>query len=141
VIRAVVEPSVLVSALVGSATAGPGRLVDAWQEDRFVLIVSPALIAELSDVLGREKFGRHTAEGRGIAYIQDFAINGDHHPDPSEPARVVRDPSDDYLVALARAANADALVSVDKDLLDLEVDDLTICSPRAFLDMLIAADG
>lgn len=135
-IRAVVEPSVLVSALIGSAAAGPGRLVDAWHEDRFVLIVSPVLLAELTDVLGREKFNRHTADGRGAAYIQDFAVNGDHSPDPPEPPKVVRDPDDDYLVALARAANADALVSVDKDLLDLELSDLAICSPRAFLEML-----
>ena len=35
-----------------------------------------------------------------------------------DPARVVRDSEDDYLVALARAASVDALVSVDKDLLD-----------------------
>ncbi len=38
--------------------------------------------------------------------------------DPESPPRVVRDPADDYLVALARAANADAIVTGDRDLLD-----------------------
>jgi predicted nucleic acid-binding protein len=48
----------------------------------------------------------------------------------------VRDPEDDYLVALARATGADALVSVDRDLLDASVDDLNICTPAAFLERL-----
>lgn len=40
--------------------------------------------------------------------------------DPESPPRVVRDLSDDYLVALARAADADAIVTGDRDLLDHE---------------------
>jgi len=40
--------------------------------------------------------------------------------DPESPPRVVRDVSDDYLVALARAADADAIVTGDRDLLDHE---------------------
>ena len=39
-------------------------------------------------------------------------------PDPHTPPPVLRDPDDDYIVALARAANADAIVTGDKDLLD-----------------------
>jgi predicted nucleic acid-binding protein len=38
--------------------------------------------------------------------------------DPPAPARVVRDPEDDYIVALARSANADRIVTGDRDLLD-----------------------
>ncbi len=38
--------------------------------------------------------------------------------DPQSPQRVIRDPADDYLVALARAAAVDAIVSADRDLLD-----------------------
>ena len=36
--------------------------------------------------------------------------------DPESPPRVVRDLADDYLVALARAADADAIVTGDRDL-------------------------
>lgn len=39
-------------------------------------------------------------------------------PDPSSPPPVLRDPSDDYLLALAQAAGADAIVTGDHDLLD-----------------------
>jgi predicted nucleic acid-binding protein len=39
-------------------------------------------------------------------------------PDPVTPPSVVRDPDDDFLVALAAASNADAIVSGDNDLPD-----------------------
>ena len=38
--------------------------------------------------------------------------------DPASPRAVLRDPDDDYLVALALDADADAIVTGDRDLLD-----------------------
>lgn len=48
---------------------------------------------------------------RGVARMAD---------DPKNPPRIIRDPADDYLVALARATDADAIVTGDRDLLDHE---------------------
>jgi predicted nucleic acid-binding protein len=39
-------------------------------------------------------------------------------PDPVAPPATVRDPRDDYLVALAIGARAEAIVTGDRDLLD-----------------------
>ncbi|MGA8364794.1 MAG: putative toxin-antitoxin system toxin component, PIN family [Solirubrobacteraceae bacterium] len=64
-IRAVVDPSVFVSAFIGNPDAGPGRLVDAWRDRRFILIVSPSLLTELGEVLSRPKFARWANDGRG----------------------------------------------------------------------------
>lgn len=50
-----------------------------------------------------------------------------------------RDPDDDYLIALARTARADALVSGDADLTDLDLTDLPVLTPRQFLEDLVAA--
>lgn len=47
-----------------------------------------------------------------------------------------RDLDDDYLIALARAADVDALVSGDEDLTTLDLDDLDILTPRQLLDRL-----
>jgi predicted nucleic acid-binding protein len=58
--------------------------------------------------------------------------------DPPEPAPISRDPKDDYLIALGRAASAHVLVTGDDDLLDLELPELKIVSPREFLDLLPA---
>ena len=56
--------------------------------------------------------------------------------DLADPPQVSRDRRDDYLVAVARAAGAPVLVSGDVDLLELELPDLRIVSPRAFVDLL-----
>lgn len=67
---------------------------------------------------------------RGIATV---------FPDPESPPPVVRDPADDYLVALAGAAGADAIVTGDRDLLDhagLEPPAVTARAACAQLDLL-----
>jgi predicted nucleic acid-binding protein len=54
----------------------------------------------------------------------------------------VRDPDDDFLIAHAIAANADYVISWDKDLRDLgEVDGIKLLSPPAFLHALRQADS
>ena len=58
--------------------------------------------------------------------------------DSPDPPRVTRDPGDDYLVALAVAAGADALVSGDRDLADLTDGGVTVLTPRALVELLDA---
>lgn len=136
-IRAVVDPSVLISAFIGDPGAGPGRLVDAWRDRRFVLIVSPLLLAELGEVLSRPKFARWAGDGRGDAYVAGLAARSEHRPDPPpSPSSRVRDPDDDYLVALMRATQADLLVSLDRDLLDAELDGIAVVDPAVFVGRL-----
>jgi putative PIN family toxin of toxin-antitoxin system len=132
-IRAVVDPSVLVSAFIGDPEAGPGRLVTAWRDRRFVLVVSPLLLDELTDVLGRSKFERWSSQGRASAYIAALRARSELRSDvPSSQRIEVRDPDDHYLVALAREAQADYLVSVDGDLLDAELD-VSVVDPAVFV--------
>jgi putative PIN family toxin of toxin-antitoxin system len=137
VTRAVVDTSVLVSAFVGDPAAGPAQLVDAWREQRFVLVVSPLLLVELGEVLARPKLQRWSAEGRGQAYADGFAARSEQHSDPqsSSPSEV-RDPDDDYLVLLMRSSKADVLVSLDRDLLDAQLANITVLDPAKFLDRL-----
>lgn len=52
---------------------------------------------------------------RAVAAIERIAVMLD---DPVDPEPVLRDSSDDYLLALARAGNAEAIITGDKDLLD-----------------------
>ncbi len=59
--------------------------------------------------------------------------------DPAQITPVCRDPDDDYLVALARAADVEALISGDADLTTLDLPDLDVLTPRALLDRLAPA--
>jgi hypothetical protein len=58
-------------------------------------------------------------------------------PHPS----VCRDPKDDYLVALTLKAEADVLVTGDRDLLEMEDPPVTVVTPRQLADRLRATSN
>ena len=87
------------------------------------MVSSPALLAELTDVIGRAKFdailGRaKTTRERALAEVRQLA---EVIEPPPLPAPVCRDPDDDEVLALALAAQVDLIVSGDDDLLVLQV--------------------
>ena len=132
--RAVLDPNVLVSAFISQHGGAPDRIVRAWREGAFELIVSPELIAELTDVLGRPKFERQAADGRAEAYIAALAGDALQIDDPPDPPPVSPDSGDDYLVALARAARADVIVSGDSHLTQLTDASPPVMTPRQFAE-------
>ncbi|HEV7175475.1 MAG TPA: putative toxin-antitoxin system toxin component, PIN family [Solirubrobacteraceae bacterium] len=133
--RAVLDPNVLVSAAI-SPTGQPRQILTAWIEQRFELIASPALLDELADVLARPKFRRYITVAVATEFIDGLATDATIVADPPELPGVSPDPDDDYLVALARAAGADYLVSGDRHLLDLTDPNPPVLTPRQFLDLL-----
>lgn len=134
--RAVLDPNVLVSAFISRRGGAPDRIVRAWREGAFELVVSPQLIAELTDVLARPKFAIQAAEGRAEAYIAALAGDAIRLDDPPDPPAVSSDSTDDYLIALARAARADVIVSGDSDLTQLSDPTPPVLTPRQFADQL-----
>jgi putative PIN family toxin of toxin-antitoxin system len=134
-VRAVLDANVLVCALI--SPVGPsGRIVSAWAAERFELVVSPMLPGELSRVLARPKFRRWVSEQAAAEFVLGLKEAALLIADPTVRPQVSRDPDDDYLVALAQAADADVLVSGDGDLIDLVNSDPAVLSPRAFLEHL-----
>lgn len=134
--RAVVDPNVLISAFISQRGSAPDRIVRAWREGAFELVVSSHLIAELTDVLGRPKFDLQAAGGRADAYVA--ALSGDalRIDDALEPPRVSPDRDDDYLFALAVSARADVIVSGDRHLTELGTSTPRVLTPRQFIDQL-----
>lgn len=134
-IRAVLDANVLVSAAIGPLGA-PADCLRAHAEGRFELIVSPALMRELREVMARPRLRRyleHEQAEQFAAELEQDAVMGE---DPPEPPAVCRDPDDDYLLALARISEAHLLVTGDADLLATRTADLRIVTPRAFLSLL-----
>jgi putative PIN family toxin of toxin-antitoxin system len=114
-----VDPGVFVSALI-APKGTPAQLLDLLLEQRFELVVSPRLLGELTGVLLRDRFRRYVTAAEVRELVADLAAVAIVLRDPPDPVAVTRDPNDDYLIALAVAAQADALVSGDRDLTDLE---------------------
>ena len=135
--RLIVDPNVLVAALI-SGSGSPAQLLDAVRDGRVAIVASPQLFAELDRVLRREKFRRYVSLADVDEYLSGLAILADLVVDPPDALRkrVSRDMDDDYLVALAREAEVDLIVSGDRDLLDLDLTDLRVVSPREVVERL-----
>jgi putative PIN family toxin of toxin-antitoxin system len=121
-----------VSALIAPKGA-PAQLLDLLLEQRFELVASPWSLAELTGVLLRDRFRRYASTDEVRELVADLAAVAIVLGDPPDPAPVTRDPNDDYLVSLAVAAQADALISGDRDLTDLQDAPVPILTARTFL--------
>jgi len=133
--RAVLDTNVLISALISPSDPSAALLLEL-RAGAFELVASPALLAELREVLGREKFRRYVTEAEAVAYVDLIRREATILDDPVPSARPLSaDPDDEYLVDLARAAAADVLVSGDAHLLDLR-DHLPVVTPAEFLATL-----
>jgi uncharacterized protein len=134
VLSVVIDPNVLVSAFV-SELGIPYALLTVWAARRFDLVVSPALLAELREVLRRDKFRRYGSDAEVEVFVRRFAT-ARMVADPPTQRIVPADPDDDYLMALARYAKADYVVSGDRHLTELKDAMPPVLSPRAFYELL-----
>jgi putative PIN family toxin of toxin-antitoxin system len=141
VIRAVVDASVLVSALIAPRDTPPSQVLRAWARGRFELVVSPKLLTELAGVLARPKFERYVSATDVAEFLEVLRGDALTVADPPAADAVTRDPADDYLVALARRSHADVLVSSDRHLLEADLPDLPVLLPRDFLTHLARAEA
>lgn len=117
--RLVLDTNVVVSALVWGGV--PFKLIEAAAAGDIELVTSPALLAELRDVLGREHLASRLAAQRSsieqaIGFYGGLAIS----VSPLSTPRVVPgDVDDDHVIAAAVAGSADLVVSGDRHLLGM----------------------
>jgi len=121
---------VWVSAVINPFGA-PARVVEAVTSEELVAVVSQHLLDEVTAVLIRPKFRRWVSVADAVAFVEALGGYADLYPDPDTPAPRVRDPEDEYLVALAEAAEA-VIVTGDADLLDADLNPPAI-TPRDLL--------
>jgi uncharacterized protein len=133
--RVVLDPNVYVSALL-TPTGTPGQILEMWADGQFDVIVSPLLLAELERVLRRPKFKGSIPVVQIDALLSALAEEGVLAADPEAQLGMTPDPGDDYLVALARAVDADCIVSGDPHLTQLSNSRPPVLRPREFLNSL-----
>lgn len=132
--RAVLDVNVLLSALL-SRDGAPARIVAAWLDGAFELVVSPALIGELRRALAYPKIRRRVPEADADSFVSMLQGTSIALPDsPGPPPYRSADPDDDYFVALA-AASGSMLVTGDVHLLEL-ADRAPVHTPREFLELI-----
>jgi len=116
-LRVVLDTNVLVSALAYPGSI-PGRILNACREGELDLVLSRYILDEMARVLPRLKRIKLTsAEIRDLA--DSFLFLAEIVEPGSEPDETLRDPADQLVLGTLRAAQADYLVTGDKDLLAL----------------------
>ena len=137
--RTVVDTNLLVSGLI-SAMGAPAVLIDALRQDRFLLLSSQPLTAEVDGVLARPSLARYSFDPALTSLVRARVANAEQVV-PLTPLPVTsRDPKDDKFLACALGGAADYLVTSDQDLLVLDghpaLGTLRIITARVFLELL-----
>jgi putative PIN family toxin of toxin-antitoxin system len=135
-LRVILDTNILVSALLVRGTP-PDELYEAWRDGHFDLVSCKRQLEEMRRVSHRPFFAarlKRSEVGRMINAIRRLALMRE----PVADLAVSLDPNDDFLPAMAEAADADFLVTGDKSgLLELERHGRTrIVTARALADMI-----
>lgn len=118
--RVVADTNTVVSAFLWGGP--PARVLESARAEHITLFSSAALIAELEDVLGREKFSARIAQvGSSVPELLAGyrALITLVRPATLAAPVVIRDPDDDHVLACALGAAAELIVTRDRHLLDL----------------------
>ncbi len=138
-IRAVLDTNQYVSiAIKPGGTAD--RLLTAWRDEEFILLVSPPILEEITRVLRYPRLRRlirlTARELDGL--IESLLLDAELTPGRLAVQVITRDPSDNMVLACAVEGRADYIVSGDRDLLTLEsYQDIPIVTAREFLRVLV----
>jgi hypothetical protein len=133
--RLVINTNVLLSAVMSSASPS-AQIFALWSSRKFDLLTAAEQIEEIARVTRYPKIRARLAPalaGRLVNRLRDVAIVLENLP----KVDVASDPSDNYLLALAEAGQADFLVTGDKALLGLKRQkSAQIVAPSALLGSL-----
>ena len=139
-LRVVADANVLISAALARSPNAPSVLtLDAALDGRLELITSPLLLGEIASVLARPRLRKYLTTEQALRFLTDLAGQTTLLTDPPPPhPAVCRDPHDDYLVALATASHADAIITGDDDLHAIDRHQLAIdiLTPHQLVDRL-----
>lgn len=98
--------ALIISALL-VPEGSPAKVLRAWLDGAYELVVSPQLVDELESALGYPKLRKSVTQAETEELVDVLGRETDLRDDPSDPAPVrSRDPGDDYLISLASAAHA-----------------------------------
>jgi hypothetical protein len=138
-IKAVLDTNVLISGFI-SPHGTPAKIITEWRKKRFELVLSPAIIKEVSDVLQRDKIRRYYEyidKNLAPKFIMGLKRFATIVPGAIEVNVIDTDPADNIFLAAALEGEADFVISGDEHLLTLkEYKNITILKPAEFLTHL-----
>ncbi|MBM3130142.1 MAG: putative toxin-antitoxin system toxin component, PIN family [Chloroflexi bacterium] len=113
------------------------RILDAWENEEFTVLVSPSLLAEIHRVLEYPRLKTHIRPNESRTLIEALENDACLVEGALTAIGVTRDPKDDMVIACAVEGRADYIVSGDPDLVDLgNYKDIPIIAPANFIQIL-----
>ena len=143
-LRVVLDTNVFVSSLLVKVGV-PAQIIDAWRDRRYVLVMSPAIIAEMRSTLNypriRRKYSITDEDVEGLIVLVQH--DGLLVPGEADVAGAIpTDPTDEKILACALDGRADLVVSGNLHLLDLvQYQGIPILNARQFLERLAAEEA
>ena len=135
--RVVVDTNVLLSGLM-YPNSTPGRIVAAWRNAAFEIVLTRAQLTEIARVLSYPKIARvlRWDPDQSERFLKQLYLRSVMVTLPeSLPAEVPADPDDSAMLSSLLVARAQYLVTGDSDLLALK-DRYPILTPQAFVALL-----
>lgn len=127
----VFDTNVLISAILDVKSSSANALLKAREEGR--LLVSYEVVQEYLSVFSRKKFDKWISFSNRIHFIENI-IENSMSVNVIQQVLACRDVKDNIFLSLAVSAEANCIVSGDKDLLVLHpFSGIPILSPFAFL--------
>lgn len=134
--RIVLDTNILMSGLMLPDSI-PGKILQAWRNAHFDLVLSEPMLKEITRVLNypkiqkRLQWDQHQIE----QYVLLLRFKTDIVSLQGVEAHVPTDPNDNMVLATLLASQADYLISGDSDLLSLS-DKHAIMTPAEFAQLL-----
>lgn len=139
--RVVLDTTTLASGAIAPAGGTLATIIDAWQDGRLTVVVSPAILEELTRTLANPYFTRRLGPELALSYLQLVRQTAILAPRAASIPRVATHPEDDLILATACSVQPVVLISSDRQLQHLRrYQGVTILSPRAFLDRFLAGE-
>jgi len=131
-VSAVLDTNVVVSALL-RPSGNPALLLNAGCNGRFEMLVSPAILAEYDEVLGRAKFGFSPA---AVREALDAIRASAKVVRPREALTVTSDPADNIFLECAVEGRAMFVVTGNLRHFPSRYREINVVSPRDFLSRI-----
>ncbi len=135
-VRVVIDTSALIRYLIRPGAAIRTLIEDLWLGDQLQMVTCPELLAELEGVLQRNYIQAVVQSEDADALLSAIRRKADLLPPLGAIPPYSRDRKDDKFIACAVAGQVQAVITVDKDLLDMEVcAGIRLLAPHKFLEL------
>jgi uncharacterized protein len=137
-IRVTLDTNVLVAGIITSPQTVNGQVIQAWRDNKYSLVLSEAILTELSRTLSEPYFSARLTAAQIEAAVSLLRSEATIVPLLVTVAGVATHPEDDLILATALSGRAHYLVTRDEKLQKKvqEYKGVAIVSPPVFLHRL-----